>query len=48
MLRHSCGYALANQGRDTRVIQDYLGHRNIQIPPDLVVKPQVIDITEVM
>jgi type 1 fimbriae regulatory protein FimB len=30
MLRHSCGYALANKGRDTRLIQDYLGHRNIR------------------
>ena len=30
MLRHACGYALANQGADTRLIQDYLGHRNIQ------------------
>jgi type 1 fimbriae regulatory protein FimB len=30
MLRHSCGYALANQGRDTRLIQDYLGHKNVQ------------------
>lgn len=30
MLRHACGYELANQGRDTRTIQDYLGHRNIQ------------------
>lgn len=29
MLRHACGYALANQGMDTRLIQDYLGHRNI-------------------
>ncbi|EDP9872206.1 tyrosine-type recombinase/integrase [Salmonella enterica subsp. enterica serovar Gaminara] len=29
MFRHSCGYALANQGLDTRLIQDYLGHRNI-------------------
>ena len=28
-LRHSCGYALANKGCDTRLIQDYLGHRNI-------------------
>ncbi len=30
MLRHSCGFALANTGADTRLIQDYLGHRNIQ------------------
>jgi type 1 fimbriae regulatory protein FimB len=30
MLRHACGYALADQGTDTRLIQDYLGHRNIQ------------------
>jgi site-specific recombinase XerD len=30
MLRHSCGYALANQGRDTRLIQNYLGHKNVQ------------------
>ena len=29
-LRHSCGYFLANQGIDTRAIQAYLGHRNIQ------------------
>ena len=25
-----CGFALADQGADTRLIQDYLGHRNIQ------------------
>jgi type 1 fimbriae regulatory protein FimB len=30
MLRHSCGFALANKGCDTRLIQDYLGHRNIR------------------
>lgn len=30
MLRHSCGYALAERGNDTRLIQDYLGHRNIR------------------
>lgn len=30
MLRHGCGYALADLGRDTRLIQDYLGHRNIR------------------
>jgi integrase len=29
MLRHSCGYKLANDGRDTRAIQHYLGHRAI-------------------
>jgi type 1 fimbriae regulatory protein FimB/type 1 fimbriae regulatory protein FimE len=30
MLRHPTGYKLANDGRDTRAIQHYLGHRNIQ------------------
>jgi integrase len=30
MLRHSCGYKLANEGKDTRSLQDYLGHKNIQ------------------
>ena len=30
MLRHACGFALADQGADTRLIQDFLGHRNIQ------------------
>jgi type 1 fimbriae regulatory protein FimB len=30
MLRHSCGFYLANKGLDTRLIQDYLGHRNVQ------------------
>ena len=30
MLRHACGFALANKGHDTRVLQAYLGHRNIQ------------------
>jgi type 1 fimbriae regulatory protein FimB/type 1 fimbriae regulatory protein FimE len=30
MLRHACGYKLANDGRDIRTIQDYLGHKNIQ------------------
>jgi type 1 fimbriae regulatory protein FimB len=28
MLRHSCGDALANQGQDFRLIQDWLGHRD--------------------
>ena len=27
---HACGYKLANDGHPTRVLQDYLGHRNIQ------------------
>jgi len=30
MLRHATGFYLANQGQDTRAIQDYLGHKNIQ------------------
>ena len=30
MLRHACGYALANKGHDTRSLQAYLGHKNIQ------------------
>jgi integrase len=30
MLRHACGYALANAGHDTRALQAYLGHANIQ------------------
>ena len=30
MLRHACGYALANAGHDTRALQAYLGHKNIQ------------------
>jgi site-specific recombinase XerD len=29
MLRHACGYALANNGHDTRAIQGWLGHRSI-------------------
>jgi site-specific recombinase XerD len=29
MLRHACGYKLANDGRDTRALQHYLGQRNI-------------------
>ncbi len=29
MLRHGCGYRLANDGHDTRAIQQYLGHKNI-------------------
>ena len=30
MLRHATGYKLANDGQDTRAIQHYLGHKNIQ------------------
>jgi site-specific recombinase XerD len=29
MLRHACGFALANAGHDTPALQAYLGHRNI-------------------
>src|SRR5262245_26775796 len=41
MLRHSCGYKLANDSQDTRAIQHYLGHKSInstvrytQLAPD--------------
>jgi type 1 fimbriae regulatory protein FimB len=34
MLRHSCGYTLADKGTDLRVLQDYLGHRD----PKMTVK----------
>lgn len=30
MLRHAKGYHLANKGYDTRLIQSYFGHKNIQ------------------
>jgi integrase len=30
MLRHACGFKLANDGIDTRALQAYLRHRNIQ------------------
>jgi integrase len=30
MLRHACGFALASKGQDTRALQAYLGHKNIQ------------------
>jgi site-specific recombinase XerD len=30
MLRHACGFKLAKAGVDTRALQAYLGHRNIQ------------------
>ena len=31
MLRHATGFKLANDGHDTRAIQHYLGHKNIQV-----------------
>jgi type 1 fimbriae regulatory protein FimE len=30
MLRHACGFKLANDGVDTRALQHYLGHKSIQ------------------
>src|SRR6516164_1463173 len=30
MLRHACGFALASKRHDTRALQAYLGHKNIQ------------------
>ena len=30
MLRHGCGFALANAGHDTRALQAWLGHKSIQ------------------
>jgi integrase len=30
MLRHACGFKLANDGHDTQALQHYLGHKNIQ------------------
>jgi site-specific recombinase XerD len=30
MLRHACGFKLAHDGQDTRALQHYLGHKNIQ------------------
>lgn len=30
MLRHSCGHVLADKGTDTRLLQDWLGHRDIR------------------
>jgi integrase len=47
MLRHGCGYALANAGNDTRAIQDWLGHRSIQhtvaAPIELRPKPAALN-----
>src|SRR5262249_23565767 len=30
LLRHACGFKLANDGHDTRALQHYLGHKSIQ------------------
>jgi site-specific recombinase XerD len=30
MLRHACGYKLANDGKDTKSLSAYLGHKNVQ------------------
>jgi len=30
MRRHACGFARANAGYDTRALQAWLGHKNIQ------------------
>ncbi len=30
LLRHACGYKLVNDGHYVRIIQQYLGHKNIQ------------------
>jgi len=30
-LRHSCGYALADKGVDLRTIQEWLGHRSVEM-----------------
>lgn len=38
MLRHACGYEMANAGRDLRAMMDYLGHRTVE---------QVIEYTRV-
>jgi integrase len=34
MLRHGCGYALANAGHDTRAIQAWMGVRYTELAPD--------------
>jgi type 1 fimbriae regulatory protein FimB/type 1 fimbriae regulatory protein FimE len=40
ILRHACGYALANAGHDTRALQAYLGHKNIQHTLDTLSLPR--------
>jgi site-specific recombinase XerD len=40
MLRHACGYAMANAGHDTRLIQDWLGHRPSSTRPLYRIEPR--------
>src|SRR5262245_50712641 len=35
MLRHACGFKLANDGHDTRALQHYLDTRTFSIPSDI-------------
>jgi len=42
MLRHSCGFALANRGYDLRLIQDYPRHRDPATPPITCARPPVV------
>ena len=42
MLRHSCGFALANRGYDLRLIQDYLGHRDPSTPCTTPASPPAV------
>jgi type 1 fimbriae regulatory protein FimB/type 1 fimbriae regulatory protein FimE len=41
MLRHACGYKLANDGHDTRSLAHYLGHRNLQSTGEQAADPRV-------
>ena len=45
MLRYACGFALANKGHDSRALQAYLGHRNIQYTVRYTEAAQVITVT---
>ena len=42
MLRHACGYQLANRGVDTRSVQAYLGQKNIQHTKTVVVSFSIL------
>ena len=45
MLRHACGFKLANDGHDTRALQHYLGHKNIQAAIASTIWSSVIALT---